>query len=278
MRSVRLLEVFSKLIYSFGFLSRELRTQFFIGLAALFSLFTILYFIDAFFGGKTEQSLDYDAGSLDFAMDWRLSSPDANHDIVIIYNDERSLAIMAEEYGRWPWPRAVIADFLAILSESEPAAVGINVMYSDPDLQDLEGDQILDEIISYLPNAVFPMTRLSPENDKLSEVGVGMLPGVRLSSEESGSRSISMLFTMFPSAQEQMGLNNLVIDDDGLVRRFQPFWLEEDSSIPSLRTKCREFQALMGGQPSLALTSTLLTGEIKKRRIAEYLLSMCINL
>ena len=111
MRSVRLLEMFSKLIYSFGFLSRELRTQFFIGLAALFSLFTILYFIDAFLGGKTEQSLDYDTGSLDFAMDWRLSSPDANHDIVIIDIDERSLAIMAEEYGRWPWPRAVIADF-----------------------------------------------------------------------------------------------------------------------------------------------------------------------
>ena len=106
MRSVRLLEVFSKLIYSFGFLSRELRTQFFIGLAALFSLFTIFYFIDAFLGGKTEQSLDYDAGSLDFAMDWRLSSPEANHDIVIIDIDERSLAIMAEEYGRWPWPRA----------------------------------------------------------------------------------------------------------------------------------------------------------------------------
>ena len=100
MRSVRLLEVFSKLIYSFGFLSRELRTQFFIGLAALFSLFTILYFIDAFFGGKTEQSLDYDAGSLDFAMDWRLSSPDANHDIVIIDIDERSLAIMAEVAGK----------------------------------------------------------------------------------------------------------------------------------------------------------------------------------
>ena len=115
MRSVRLLEVFSKLIYSFGFLSRELRTQFFIGLAALFSLFTIFYFIDAFLGGKTEQFLDYDAGSLDFAMDWRLYSTDANHDIVLIDIDARSLAIMAEEYERWPWPRAAIAEFFVIL-------------------------------------------------------------------------------------------------------------------------------------------------------------------
>ena len=271
MRSVRLLEMFSKLIYSFGFLSRELRTQFFIGLAALFSLFTIFYFIDAFLGGKTEQSLDYDEGSLDFAMDWRLSSPDANRDIVIIDIDERSLAIMAEEYGRWPWPRAVIADFLAILSESEPAAVGINVMYSDPDLQDLEGDQILDEIISYLPNAVFPMTRLSPENDKLSEVSVGMLPGVRLSSEESGSRSISMLFTMFPSAQEQMGLNNLVIDDDGLVRRFQPFWLEEDSSIPSFAYQMQRLSGAYGWSAESGFSEYLINWRNKKetyRRIS----------
>ena len=264
MRSVRLLEMFSKLIYSFGFLSRELRTQFFIGLAASFSLFTIFYFIDAFLGGKTDQSLDYDAGSLDVAMDWRLSSPDANHDIVIIDIDERSLAIMAEEHGRWPWPRAVIADFLAILSESELAAVGINVMYSDPDLQDLEGDQILDEIISYLPNAVFPMTRLSPENDKLSEVGVGMLPGVRLSSEESGSRSISMLFTMFPSAQEQMGLNNLVIDDDGLVRRFQPFWLEEDSSIPSFAYQMQRVSGADGWSAESGFSEYLINWRNKK--------------
>ena len=63
MRSVRLLEMMSKLIYSLGFLSREFRTQFFIGLAALFSLFTLFYFIDAFLGGRSQQTLDYDTGS-----------------------------------------------------------------------------------------------------------------------------------------------------------------------------------------------------------------------
>ncbi|MBT6266012.1 MAG: CHASE2 domain-containing protein [Halieaceae bacterium] len=271
MRSFRLLQMFSKLIYSLGFLSRAIRTQFFIGLAALFSLFTLFYFMDAFFGERSEQFLDYDAGSLDLAMDWRLSSPDAHPDIVIIDIDERSLAIMAEEYGRWPWPRAVMADFLAMLSENEPAAVGINVMYSDPDLQDLEGDQILDEIISYLPNAVFPMTRLSPDNDELSEVGVGMLPGVRLSSEEAGSRSISMLFTMFPAAQEQMGLNNLVIDDDGLVRRFQPLWLEENSSIPSFAYQMQRVSGADGWSAESDFSEYLINWRNKKetyRRIS----------
>jgi len=111
--------------------------------------------------------------------------------------------------------------------------VGVNIMYSDVDLNDVEGDQIFDEVISYFPNAVFPMTRLSPANDSLSEISVGMLPGA-VWEEGGGNNTVSMLFTMFPSAQDRMGLNNLVLDDDGVVRRFQPHWLDEGFSLPSL--------------------------------------------
>ena len=233
MNKLRLLQPLARLAYSLGFLSRELRTQFFLGLALFFTLFTAAYFFDAVVGGAAEQTLDYDAGTLDMAMEWRLSSPHPSSDIVIIDIDERSLAIMAEEFGRWPWPRSAMADFLAMLMELEPKAVGVNIMYSDADLNDVEGDQIFDEVISYFPNAVFPMTRLSPANDSLSEISVGMLPGA-VWEEGGGNNTVSMLFTMFPSAQDRMGLNNLVLDDDGVVRRFQPHWLDEGFSLPSL--------------------------------------------
>ena len=233
MNKLRLLQPLARLTYSLGFLSRELRTQFFLGLALFFTLFTVVYFFDAVVGGAAEQTLDYDAGTLDMAMEWRLSSPHPSSDIVIIDIDERSLAIMAEEFGRWPWPRSAMADFLAMLMELEPKAVGVNIMYSDADLNDVEGDQIFDEVISYFPNAVFPMTRLSPANDSLSEISVGMLPGA-VWEEGGGNNTVSMLFTMFPSAQDRMGLNNLVLDDDGVVRRFQPHWLDEGFSLPSL--------------------------------------------
>jgi len=233
MNKLRLLQPLARLAYSLGFLSRELRTQFFLGLALFFTLFTAVYFFDAVVGGAAEQTLDYDAGTLDMAMEWRLSSPHPSSDIVIIDIDERSLAIMAEEFGRWPWPRSAMADFLAMLMELEPKAVGVNIMYSDADLNDVEGDQIFDEVISYFPNAVFPMTRLSPANDSLSEISVGMLPGA-VWEEGGGNNTVSMLFTMFPSAQDRMGLNNLVLDDDGVVRRFQPHWLDEGFSLPSL--------------------------------------------
>ena len=233
MNKLRLLQPLARIAYSLGFLSRELRTQFFLGLALFFTLFTAAYFFDAVVGGAAEQTLDYDAGTLDMAMEWRLSSPHPSSDIVIIDIDERSLAIMAEEFGRWPWPRSAMADFLAMLMELEPKAVGVNIMYSDADLNDVEGDQIFDEVISYFPNAVFPMTRLSPANDSLSEISVGMLPGA-VWEEGGGNNTVSMLFTMFPSAQDRMGLNNLVLDDDGVVRRFQPHWLDEGFSLPSL--------------------------------------------
>jgi len=233
MNKLRLLQPLARLAYSLGFLSRELRTQFFLGLALFFTLFTAAYFFDAVVGGAAEQTLDYDAGTLDMAMEWRLSSPHPSSDIVIIDIDERSLAIMAEEFGRWPWPRSAMADFLAMLMELEPKAVGVNIMYSDADLNDVEGDQIFDEVISYFPNAVFPMTRLSPANDSLSEISVGMLPGA-VWEEGGGNNTVSMLFTMLPSAQDRMGLNNLVLDDDGVVRRFQPHWLDEGFSLPSL--------------------------------------------
>ena len=233
MNKLRLLQPLARLAYSLGFLSRELRTQFFLGLALFFTLFTAAYFFDAVVGGAAEQTLDYDAGTLDMAMEWRLSSPHPSSDIVIIDIDERSLAIMAEEFGRWPWPRSAMADFLAMLMELEPKAVGVNIMYSDADLNDVEGDQIFDEVISYFPNAVFPMTRLSPANDSLSEISVGMLQGA-VWEEGGGNNTVSMLFTMFPSAQDRMGLNNLVLDDDGVVRRFQPHWLDEGFSLPSL--------------------------------------------
>ena len=104
------------------------------------------------FDGYSADRLDYDGGTLDLALEWRLSSPAASDDIVIVDIDERSLALLAEDYGRWPWPRSVMGDFLALLSEREPAAIGVNVMYSDADLNDPDGDALLGEIIGYLPN------------------------------------------------------------------------------------------------------------------------------
>ncbi|MDR1396459.1 MAG: adenylate/guanylate cyclase domain-containing protein [Desulfarculales bacterium] len=47
----------------------------------------------------------------------------------IIDLDEASLA----QYGQWPWPRYLMADLLQILAEYEVAAIGLDIMLSEPD-------------------------------------------------------------------------------------------------------------------------------------------------
>lgn len=234
MRSVTSMTAIARLLYSLGFLSRERRREFFFGLATAFSIFTLVYFSPSLFGDPNDVSLDYDSGSFDLAMDWRLASPPVDERILIVDIDERSLAMMANDYGRWPWPRSVMADFIALAADQAPAAIGLNIMYSDPDLNDPDGDLLLGEIIEYVPNIVLPMTRLSSDNDGLSQVTVDMIPGAVIHQAVATKQTVAMLFPMYLSAQQNAGLNNLVVDDDGLVRRFQPLWVDNGFSLPSM--------------------------------------------
>ncbi|MDR1311281.1 MAG: CHASE2 domain-containing protein, partial [Burkholderiaceae bacterium] len=48
---------------------------------------------------------------------------------VIIDLDETSLA----EYGQWPWPRYLVADLLYALNAYQVAAVGLDIMFAEPD-------------------------------------------------------------------------------------------------------------------------------------------------
>src|SRR5690554_892330 len=72
-------------------------------LAGLISAAAILAAITGVLLGNVE------GGVYDRVMQLRLSSPAAADNIVILDIDEKSLAAMAPEYGRWPWPREVMA-------------------------------------------------------------------------------------------------------------------------------------------------------------------------
>ncbi|SLM28342.1 Adenylate/guanylate cyclase with Chase sensor [Desulfamplus magnetovallimortis] len=48
---------------------------------------------------------------------------------VIVDIDERSL----EVYGQWPWPRYRLASLIKNISMSEPAAIGLDILFSEPD-------------------------------------------------------------------------------------------------------------------------------------------------
>ncbi len=51
------------------------------------------------------------------------------HPVVVVAIDEASL----ERYGQWPWPRNLIADLVGRILDQQPAALGIDLLFPEPD-------------------------------------------------------------------------------------------------------------------------------------------------
>jgi adenylate cyclase len=64
----------------------------------------------------------------------RLSAP-----AIIVEIDERSL----EARGQWPWPRTVVANLMHAIARAEPAAVGVDLLFVEPDRSTADADSAL---------------------------------------------------------------------------------------------------------------------------------------
>ncbi|MDB0573132.1 CHASE2 domain-containing protein [Ralstonia solanacearum] len=73
-------------------------------------------------------------------------------DIVIVAIDDQSL----EAVGRWPWPRARLAELVARVGAAHPRAVGVDILLIEPDLTDPEGDRALTEAFAQAGHVILP--------------------------------------------------------------------------------------------------------------------------
>ena len=201
---------------------------------------SLLVLLDA---GSVELIKGMKLKTFDSIMKNRVLFHQADPDIIIVDIDEASLSAMASEYGRWPWPRQVFAEFLEIIQEQEPRAVVFDIVFSDPDVYNPESDAYFNEVIAGMPNTFFPMLRLSPANDSLSEVTPGMIPGLeKLPGETQEEKGIALLLPHFPSIIQsgRMGTNNVYPDRDGIVRQYPVYRDHHGWRIPSLPSKIAE--------------------------------------
>jgi CHASE2 domain-containing sensor protein len=210
-----------------GLLARKSGEKYYFGLGLVFILIALVVSVASYFQGEVKTQ------SLDLAVKYRLASPQPDPKIVILDIDEKSLAMMSEKYGRWPWPRVVLAEALANLSDAGAASIVLNVMLSDPDKSNLDSDNTFNDIASATPNVVHPMIRLSPENDKLSQIAISMLPNVRPISPNPVDSKIAVIIPFFPGSHDKLAFSNLKTDGDGMVRRFPVMWKETDFHLLS---------------------------------------------
>lgn len=76
----------------------------------------------------------------------------------IVEIDERTLA----ERGQWPWPRTQVAELLARISAAAPAAIGLDMLLSEPDRF---SPRALAALMPELPESAARQLRALPSND-----------------------------------------------------------------------------------------------------------------
>ena len=136
--------------HSFAWIAKRWRNVFYVYLAAVFSLFIV---IDAAFLHVTANMRQ---AAFDTMVRYRIIVPKPDKDIVIVDINEASLAAMAKEYGRWPWPRQVLGEFLEHLEKQHPKAVVFDILFSDPDVYNPDSDAYFDAAVSETDNTSFP--------------------------------------------------------------------------------------------------------------------------
>jgi len=211
-----------------GTRARSGAVMFYLGLAAVFVIAILATYVwSVTLPGSNNTSQD-------LAVRLRLSSPLPDPAILIIDIDERSLALMAPAHGRWPWPRSVIAETVAGLSEARAKSILVNFTFSDPDKDHPDDDATFQDVLAHTPNVVLPITRLDPANDRQSQVAITQFAGAQIHDRSAAARPIAVLAPAFSAAYDRLGFNNLRVDSDGVLRHFDPWLNEAAFSFPSL--------------------------------------------
>jgi len=170
---------------------------------------------------------------------------------VVVSLDDESLA----RFGRWPWPRALVARLLASIAEMKPAAVGIDAVFAEPEESTLghdtpaspvrlsAGDRALATALASGPNVLgfgFTFSPAGPApagNEPLHPLNIVSLmkegaddPRGRLWHATGAIGSLPD----FEHCVTASGFINSAVEQDGILRRM-PLIIERDGRIyPSL--------------------------------------------
>lgn len=222
-----------RLVYAafFALLARRWNRRLYLYLAGLFMVFALA---DAVYFRLT---VEMRQTAFDSMVGYRIIVPKPDPDIVIVDINEASLAAMAQDYGRWPWPRQVLGEFLEQIEKQKPAAVVFDILFSDADVFNPDSDAYFNTAIAATNNTFFPMLRLDPASDGLSQIKPSLIPGVEaLSNAAQQDATVAVVLPHFPAALSggRLGLHNIYPDDDGVVRQYLAYRDDYGWKLPTL--------------------------------------------
>lgn len=185
--------------------------------------------------------------SFDWLMKHRPIPYVADRGIVVLDIDEASLGEMSARYGRWPWPREVLAQVAANLESHGAQAVVFDILFADPDTRNPESEAAFDRFVKASRVSFFPILRLNPQDDGDSEIRLSMLNFASVEPHEDAgkiqpARTVALLPPYFKSIYDsaRMGTHNVYPDADNVVRWHQNYEALAGYRIPSLPYRMAE--------------------------------------
>ncbi|HUQ24169.1 MAG TPA: adenylate/guanylate cyclase domain-containing protein [Burkholderiales bacterium] len=158
-------------------------------------------------------------------------------DIVLIDIDEKSLAAMEKEAGRWPWPRVVYAELIDGLAAQKPRAIVFDLMFTEADRFRPQDDAAFADAVREHRNTYFPLLRLPAAGDArgvpMSEIAplIGVARGKGADPE---ARAALVPPLVLPNEHWRVGLITFAEDPDGVGRRYLLREVVRGWQIPSL--------------------------------------------
>ncbi len=160
-----------------------------------------------------------------------LRSPVAPSDAVIIAIDDESLR--PDRLGRFPWPRRYYADLLELLSEAK--VVGFDVLFTEPDRNDPQGDARFARAVQNHGRVVlgaYRRIRSEQGTDSSPKMpgyhppagGIGMLQGIQ-------PLNFTLPIAALAEAAAGIGYVDIDADSDGVYRRVTPLRAGYDGVI-----------------------------------------------
>jgi len=146
----------------------------------------------------------------------------ADPNIVVIDIDDASMQAMQEIAGLWAWPREIHADLIDALSEFAPRAIVFDIAFSERDLRHPKSDARLSSSLQAIaPRGYLAATVI----DDAHAAGAPLRDlqhafDIRAAGADSASVALLLPGALAPAVW-QLGLDNSVVDADGVLRRYR---------------------------------------------------------
>ena len=185
--------------------------------------------------------------------DWRMrraaaNPPDVHRDIVIVELNDTTIRDLDPAFGRWPWPRAVMALFVDFLNRAPAKVIALDFTLTEGDrvlrhklgsaeLSGAESDEAFAASVTAAPSTILLADATYEglqSGEMANEPSEWKAEPYRLGPAIYDRPTITTPFPALSAAVSGLGHNYAVLDQSGGLRRIPPFVRVGDRYMPSL--------------------------------------------